>query len=180
MPRLTSRWALTAILFPATVFLIAALPTRSETARVSGKFTMHYSQHHALPTGDAAAPVLLANQAEGTNTNTGPTEYMDGAKVTSVEIADLTQGNGTHQGYITFIKNGETSVSRWSGRVHTSLGQDQQPVTTFEGSWSKTGGTGAYEGGGGAGRYKGHAVSPTEYVVEWEGSLDLKARTAAR
>jgi hypothetical protein len=159
---------------PVTVFLVAALPTGSEAAKVSGKFTVKYSQQHQLPVTDAAGPVLLANEARGTNTNTGGTDYMNGATVTSIEIADLTRGNGIQQGYITFSKNGESSVSRWNGKVHTTLSADKQPVTTFDGTWTKISGSGRYEEVSGSGRYQGKMVSPTEYVVEWEGELGMK------
>jgi hypothetical protein len=177
MSGINLRWAILGAL-PAT-FMLAAMPA-TDLAPVSGKFTMKYSQQHALPVSDAAGPVLLANEAKGSNSNTGRTDYMNGATVTSVEIADLTQGNGQHQGYVTFAKDGETSVSRWNGRVSTTLSADKQPITTFEGTWTKVGGTGRYEGVSGKGRYKGRMLSPTEYVVAWDGNLNLKDKTASR
>jgi hypothetical protein len=159
------------------LILLAGLPAETGLAPVSGRFTMKISQQHTLPVSDAAGPVLLANEAKGTNINTGRTDYMNGAGVTNVEIADLTQGNGQHQGYVTFAKDGETSVSRWNGRVTTTLSADKKPITTFEGTWAKVGGTGRYAGVDGKGRYKGRMLSPTEYVVDWEGELGLKTAT---
>jgi hypothetical protein len=179
MSPIALRWATLGSL-PATLLLLAAMPAGTDPAAVSGRFTMKYSQQHALPLANAAGPVLLANEAKGSNSNTGRTDYMNGAGVTSIEIADLTQGNGQHQGYVTFAKDGETSVSRWNGRVSTTLSGDKQPITTFEGTWTKVGGTGRYEGVAGSGRYKGRMLSPTEYVVEWEGTLNLKDKTASR
>lgn len=173
------RWVLSAAV-PATLFLLAAAPSGPQAARISGKLTMKYVQQHPLAAGDAAGPVLFANQAKGTNLNTGKTEYMDGAEVTSIEIADLTQGTGAHQGYITFAKNGDGGVNRWNGRVSTTMSADDQPITTFEGTWTKISGSGRYEGVTGRGRYKGRVVSPTEYVVEWDGELNLKGNTATR
>jgi hypothetical protein len=160
--------------------LMAALPTHTQVVRVSGRFTMKYSQQHPLPTGDQAAPLLLANEAKGTNASTGPTEYMDGAAITIVETADLTQGNGPHQGYVTFSQRGETSLNRFSGRVTTVLSPEKQPITTFEGTWSKIGGTGRYQGVTGQGKYKGRMLSATEFAVEWHGDLNLKDKTASR
>lgn len=172
------RWAVLGTL-PGTLILLAALPAATERAPVAGKFTVKYSQQHALPVADAAGPVLLANEAKGTNSNTGRTDYMNGATATLVEIADLTQGNGAHQGYVTFSKDGERSVNRWNGKVTTTLSADNQPVTTFEGTWTKIGGTGRYDGVTGSGRYKGRMLSATEFVVEWNGDLNLK-KTASR
>lgn len=173
------RWALTAGL-PATLFLLAAVPASSPVTRISGKLTMKYVQQHPLAAADAAGPVVFANQARGTNLSTGKTEYMDGAEITSIEIADLTQGTGTHQGYITFAKKGDGGVNRWNGRVSTTMSANNQPVTTFEGTWTKISGSGRYQGVTGRGRYRGRVVSPTEYVVEWDGEIDLKDNTAAR
>jgi hypothetical protein len=104
---------------------------------------------------------------------------MDGAQVTNREIADLTQGNGPHQGYITEILGADTTVTRWQGKVTTSLGPDQKPNTRFEGSWSKIKGTGQYEAVTGAGSYKGRMTSPTEYTIEWSGEISTP-RTASR
>jgi hypothetical protein len=159
---------------------LAALPAMTEGERVSGKFAMKYSQQHPLPTGDQAAPVLLASEAKGSNANTGPTEYMDGAAVTIVEVADLTQGNGAHQGYVTFAKGDETTLNRFNGRISTKLSAQKQPITTFKGSWTKISGTGRYAGVSGSGRYQGRMLSATEFAVEWEGDLNLRDNSASR
>jgi hypothetical protein len=177
MSRINLRWAVLGAL-PGTLILLAGMPAGTGLAPVSGRFTMKYSQQHAFPVSDAAGPVLLANEAKGTNSNTGRTDYMSGAGATNIEIADLTQGNGPHQGYVTFAKNGEKTVNRWNGRITTKLSDDKKPITTFEGTWTKVEGTGRYEGVSGNGRYKGRMLSPTEYVVDWEGELSLK--TAGR
>lgn len=172
------RWTVLGAL-PGTLILLAGFPADTERAPVAGRFTVKYSQQHAFPVADAAGPVLLANEAKGTNNNTGKTDYMNGATATVVEIADLTQGNGSHQGYVTFVKAGERTVNRWSGRITTTMSPDNQPVTTFEGTWTKIGGTGRYDGVTGSGRYKGRMLSPTELVVDWNGNLALK-KTASR
>jgi hypothetical protein len=151
----------------------------AERLQISGVFSLKVSQQQALPVASAADPVLLLTQSSGSNRNTGKSAYMDGAQVINREIADLTQGNGPHQGYITEILGADTSVTRWQGKVTTTLGPDQKPVTRFEGSWSKIKGTGHYEGVTGAGSYKGRMTSPTEYTVEWSGEISTP-RTAYR
>jgi hypothetical protein len=55
---------------------------------------------------DAEGHALLATESKGTNRSTGPPSYMDGAEVRSVELPDLVQCTGSHQGYIT--SRGET------------------------------------------------------------------------
>ena len=150
-----------------------------ERLQISGVFSMKVSQQQTLPVASPADPVLLLTQSSGSNRNTGKSAYMDGAQAISREIADLTQGNGPHQGYITEILGADTTVTRWQGKVTTTLGPDQKPNTRFEGSWSKIKGTGQYEGVTGAGSYKGRMTSPTEYTVEWSGEISAP-RTASR
>jgi hypothetical protein len=140
---------------------------------------MTVTQQHALTVGDMAGPVLVLTQAAGTNRNTGKSDYMAGGEVINREIADLTQGNGPHQGYITEVKGADTTVTRWQGRVVTTLGADRKPDTRFEGTWTKVSGTGKYAGVSGAGRYTGRMLSPREYTVEWSGDIVLD-RTASR
>jgi hypothetical protein len=165
-----------------SLLLLASLASRpAPMARVAGTMTLSYTEQHALPLGDPSEPILLENQAKGSNRNTGPTDYMDGADVTNIEIADLIQGNGPHQGYITFSKDGETTRNRWSGRVKTVLAADgKTPITTFYGTWTKLSGTGRFDGVSGSGRYRGRMLSPTNYTVEWDGEIALKEKTAAR
>src|SRR4051794_11842690 len=84
----------------ALLLLLAARPA-AERIRVGGTFTMTYTQQHPLPVADAEGHVLLASEANGTNRSTGSTAFLDGAEVRITEIADLVQGNGSHQGYDT-------------------------------------------------------------------------------
>lgn len=159
--------------------LAAAYQPAAHTTRVAGTFTAKYSQQHPLLTGTPAEPMLLANEARGTNRNTGGTDYMDNGEITSVEIADLTEGSGSHQGYVTFAKDGERTMNAFKGRI-TTRKVNGQPLTTFEGNWTKVGGTGRYDGGRGSGRYRGRLLSSTEYEVQWEGEITLKEKTATR
>lgn len=161
-----------------TAATLETAPLR-ESVRISGVFTMQVGQQQALPVAGPTDPILLLTQSAGTNRSTGKSPYMDGAKVINREIADLTQGNGPHQGYITETHGSDTTVTRWQGKVTTKLGPDQKPVTTFAGSWSKLDGTGQYEGVTGAGSYTGRMTSPTEYTIEWTGEISTP-RTASR
>jgi hypothetical protein len=179
MPRLRIAYVLAAIGAPVLTAATLSTAPQSDRIAVSGVFSMKVGQQQALPAGDQAGPVLLLTQSAGTNRNTGKSDYMDGAEVINREIADLTQGNGSHQGYLTEIKGADTSLARWHGKVATTLGPDQKPVTSFEGTWSKVGGTGKYAGVSGKGRYKGRMLSPTDYTVEWSGEI-VTQRTALR
>lgn len=167
--------ALLAVAMPAVLAGILASGPAPERIAISGVSSLKYSQQHALPVAGAAGPVLLLDQASGTNRNTGKSDYMAGAEVIEIGIADLTQGNGRNQGYTIHAKGADTTVSRWEGKVVTRLGAGQSPTTQFEGSWTKVSGTGKYKGVVGSGTYKGRMLSPTEYTVEWSGEIELKS-----
>ena len=179
MSRSTISRALLAGAVPSLFAGVLASAPAPERTEISGVFSMKVTQQHALPVADMAGPVLVLTQAAGTNRNTGKSDYMAGGEVINREIADLTQGNGPHQGYLTEVKGADTTVTRWQGRVTTTLGSDQKPATRFEGTWTKVSGTGRYAGVSGSGRYTGRMLSPTEYTVEWSGDIVLD-RTASR
>jgi hypothetical protein len=178
MSRSSFTRALLALGVPAITAATLGSPVR-ERVQVSGVFTMKVAQEQALPVASPADPVLLLTQSSGTNRSTGKSAYMDGAEVVNRQIADLTQGNGPHQGYIVESLGADTSVTSYRGNVVTTLGPDHKPSTRFEGSWSKLKGTGQYEGVTGTGSYKGSMTAPTEYTVEWSGEISLP-RTATR
>jgi hypothetical protein len=163
-PRISRLAIATAAPLAALALLTAArVPNR---VRVAGSFTMAYTQQHPVPVGEAEGHVLLATQASGTNRNIGPTSFMDGAAVQITETADLTNGNGPHQGYVMMSLNGEVLVTKWSGRITTVLGSDKQPITTAEGSYSNVSGT------KGSGMYKVRFTGPQSYIVDWQGEME--------
>lgn len=169
---------------PALALLLLGPPAAPhqtpERLQISGTFTMTYTQMHPVPVGDAEGHVLISNQATGTNRSTGHDAYMDRAETTNTEIADLTQGNGPHEGYVIFSSGDERTVNRWSGKITTVLGADKQPVTTFEGKWIKVNGTGRYAGVTGKGTYRGRMTGQDTYLVEWKGEMELNERAASR
>ena len=170
-PRILNRLMLVAITSPVP-FLVLATRHAPEGARVGGTFTMTYTQRHPLPISDAEGHALMATESKGTNRSTGATGYMDNAAVRNAEIADLVQGTGSHQGYVTFSQGGDEHVSKWSGKVTTVLDADQKPVTSFEGTWTKV------KGPSGRGTYRGRLTGPDAYVVDWQGEIELTQRAA--
>jgi hypothetical protein len=138
---------------------------------VAGTFTVKYVKQDALPIPDEQGHVIIQGQAEGKNQNTSGTEYMKGAKVTQIEQADLVRGNGPHEGYAIMNDGANQTFTKWEGNVTTVMKEDQ-PLTSFEGTWRKIDGTGKYKGVSGEGTYTGHFIAKDQYVVEWTGELD--------
>jgi hypothetical protein len=170
--------ALAATLPIAAVLLQAWSPVGAPS-KIAGTFTARYAEQHPLPVADAEGHALLLGRVQGVNRSTGPTRYMDQGMVTSLEFGDLVQGNGSHQGYITFSQGGDTVISKWSGTVTTTLAPDKTPMTSFAGTWTKLKGTGRYEAITGKGTYKGHFISQTEYICDWSGEISGE-RVAAK
>jgi hypothetical protein len=170
-PRTLHRLAL-ATAAPIVPLLILAARPAGDMARVAGTYTMTYSQRHPIPVPDAEGHVVIATEATGTNRSTGPTSFGDGARVTVVESADMTQGNGPHQGYSIMSLDGNVTVNRWTGTLTTVLGPDQQPATSFKGTWTSA------KGPAGHGTYEGRITGPDTYTVGWEGEMDIEQASA--
>lgn len=139
---------------------------------VAGQFTGTYAKQEALPISGADGHLLMLSEAQGRNVGKSGSDYMDGAAIINREIADLLQGNGSHSGYVSMSMDGNETVSKWEGRVTTTLNKDGTPNTTFKGSWEAASGTGKYQGVKGNGTYQGYFTSQTDYVVDWNGRLD--------
>jgi hypothetical protein len=178
MSRLTILRAVVAATLPLAAVAVLGW-SGPASSKIAGTFDAKYAEQHPLPVPDAEGHVLALGRAQGINRSTGATPYMDKGEVTNLDFGDLTRGNGPHQGYITFSQSSDTMISKWSGKVTTTLSSDKTPITTFEGTWTKVKGAGRYAGAPAKGTYKGHFTSQTEYTVEWSGVLS-GARLAER
>ena len=58
--------------------------------------------------------------------NTGPIDFIEGAKVVNREILNLVQGDGTHNGYITFTNDAGAITAKWDGGLKTMLTKCRQ------------------------------------------------------
>lgn len=162
---------LTLATLPVLVTVVAWVPTaaRSQPEKIAGRFTMTYAKREALGIPDAAGHMLLLTQAQGTNRNTGPTDFMAGADVTIWEIVDLIQGSGPNQGYVIQARGADSVFVKITGHVRTIASSQGAPSTSVEGSWRFVRGTGRYRGAVGTGTFKAGFVAPTEFTVDWQG-----------
>ena len=138
--------------------------------KISGGAELSYSSRHAVDVPDHPGHQLVIGETKGANRNASPRAYFPDAPVTNVEMADLTQGDGPHQGYYTMARGGDTVIAKWSGRVTTTMSREGQPNTNFAGTWRYMYGTGQYAGIMGSGTYRGHFVAADRYAVTWQGS----------
>jgi hypothetical protein len=156
---------------PLSLLLLGAAGAAPSEDRVlvSGSAALTYTHHQSVDVADGPGHILMVGEATGTNVNTGPSDYMADGQVTNVDMGDLMQGNGTHQGYFTVSSKAGSTTTQWHGKVSTTVGPDKTPRTTFAGTWTLVSGSGKYQGIHGDGTYRGHFSSPTEYTVEWKG-----------
>jgi hypothetical protein len=154
----------------ASALLASAYVPAREAIKISGSAELTYSKQHTLTVPDRGGHQLLAGETKGTNKNTGGGDFMSDAPVLNVETADLTQGNGTHQGYYTMGKGADSLVAKWAGKVTTTVSAEGQPNTVFEGKWEYVHGAGKYATAKGSGTYTGHFLAKNRYEVKWQGN----------
>lgn len=145
-----------------------------EKVEIAGRIDATYTKQEPIEIGDTEGHMMVLATSEGTNTNTGEHEFMDGAQVVNMSFTDLVKGNGPHQGYITFVKDSDGTYAKWEGAVTTTMSPEGAPMISFEGTFSYTYGMGQYEHIHGSGTYKGHYTSETSYMVEWEAEYAIK------
>jgi hypothetical protein len=158
-------------IFTMASLILGSTPVAAQgTIPISGKYTATYAFQKALPVPDAPDHVIMLVETRGTNINTGPTDFLVNAQVVNREIRDITQGNGPHNGYITFTEDAGEFTAKWNGVVKTTLTETGQPHTTFNGDWVQTHATGRYAGHTASGTYQGFVPSPDKVFIEWEGT----------
>jgi hypothetical protein len=167
---LIGRPAVAGLVLAAGAVTFLALKPAAAPKEISGTFSAAYTNQQTANVADAPGHSLMLTESKGSNRSNGSTDFLDGAEVANSEIADLTQGNGPHQGYAQFVDGGSSTVAKWQGTVTTTTGSDNQPRTSFKGTWSYIAGTGENAGIKGNGTYAGHLTSQKEYTLDWKGS----------
>jgi len=167
----------TMLLFIIFTLIFSLGVTTSEgqqKTKIAGRMTAAYTKVERMDVGDVENHIVLLSESQGTNINTGKSEFMDGARVVNLSFSDLVQGNGPHQGYITIVKNGDTVISKWEGKITTTLSDEGTPIITFEGTMSWIKATGQFENMHGSGTYTGRFISDSDYTVDWQGEYSIK------
>lgn len=157
-----------------SVTLAAATATAQEKTEVSGTMSASYTQQDTIAVGDQAGHLLTLVMSEGTNTETSKAGFMVGATIRNMSQSDVVNGNGSQQGYLSLMKDGEMVFASWKGKLTTTMVEGKPPVTSFGGTFTYTMGTGKYENIKGGGSYEGKFTSETEYKVDWKGEYTIE------
>lgn len=159
---------LTRVVFVAVLGLSGAAAA-ADTTKISGTVTAKNVKEDVLPVSAPEGNLFLLEEFQGTNKNTGKTDFLEGATVDDKAVTALMHGNGPQHGYMTFTIGDDKSEVRWNGSVKTVVTNDGQRQVSFSGKWETVKGAGKYAGIHGHGTYTGHLTSPTEYVLFWRG-----------
>lgn len=171
----TVRQSVTSSICVALVLAFCITPLMAQKmTKISGKMTLAATTQETFEIGDTEGHTVSFSVYEGTNFNTGANEFMDGAHIVNTGHNDVIKGNGVHHTYVTVGAEDDAAFAKCEGTTATVLSEDGTPVTTFEGTFTYIGGTGAYENIHGGGTYKGKFISKKIYVVMWEAEYSIK------
>jgi hypothetical protein len=135
----------------------------------AGSFKGTITKQDGLPIIDNGQHVIALGTSTGTNKSTGNKDYFDGGAIVVTDVVDIVNGNGTHHGYWTVTKDGETVTNKLTGKMTTVMAADgKTPLTTIVGTIDGLYGTNFYGTVHPVGVYKVTFTSPTEYVSEWK------------
>jgi hypothetical protein len=140
--------------------------------KVSGTMTLTEGTVDSMSVSIGVTHMMSLERSTGTNAATGEAKFMDGAEAVNTSTSDLVMGNGPHHGYLVLTKNGSAVFCEWKGTVTTVAGE-KEPLSSFAGTFTWTGGTGEFAKITGSGTYKGHFTSPTTYTADWTGEYSL-------
>jgi len=136
---------------------------------ISGSFSANVRVQTILASQDQ--PNHELQLAEIHATQKSPDPNWNNSRLTYSSFADLVSGTGTQRGYfLNEHPDGDRDCGTFEGKVTTSGG-----VTTLEGTFTFTSGSGKLTGIRGAGTYKGRMVSPTQIEMTWSGSYETAA-----
>jgi hypothetical protein len=142
-----------------------ALATPAGAMPMGGAFSGHVDTQVPQVLGPGAVRV----QQVARGRNAGPGTPFDGADVQWTEVVQLKNGQGTHEGTITFVMPTGTTVGTYSGLVST----DAQGRVTARGKFKHTSATGQFTGLKGGGTYTAAYSSQTDFTGDWKGNFKL-------
>jgi hypothetical protein len=156
------------VLASAAVILFAGMP-QANAADYAGSYKGTITKQDGMPIVDNGQHVIALGTSTGSNKSTGKKDYFDGGAIVVTDVVDIVNGNGTHQGYWTVTKDGETVTNKLAGKMTTVMAADgKTPMTTIEGTIDGLYGTGVHGTIHPVGAYKVTFTSPTEYLCEWQ------------
>jgi hypothetical protein len=139
-----------------------------EKIKISGKRYGVATKTEVIKVDDTEGNILILGESRGI-------DVVTGARFISRGFGDYVKGNGTHRGYGKAVTpEGVTFFNTYEGKTITTLSPEGKPITTIEGTFSFTRGTGKWENVHGGGTYKGKVIGEGIYTYDWEGEYYIK------
>jgi len=152
----------------ASIFALVTTSLAQEKIKLAGKRYGVRTKAEVIKLDDTKGHILILSESKGTDATTG-------AQFVSTAFGDYIKGNGPHWGYGKAIDpDGDVTFSTFKSKFTTTLSPEGKPITTFEGTWSFTKGTGKYENAQGGGTFKGKVIGPGIFTYDWEGEYSIK------
>jgi len=149
--------------------LLLTCTVSAYAADYAGAYKGTITKQDALPISDEGQHIIALGTSTGINKSTGNKDYFNGGAIIVTDVIDIVNGNGTHTGYWTVTKDGETVTNKLTGKMTTVMAADgKTPLTTIVGTVDGVYGTNFHGTIHPVGRYKVTFTSPTEYISEWE------------
>ena len=167
------------IFAPRTIFAMASLTVlfmgtaSAERSEVSGDvfYTLSKRTAAVIPHNTGQA-VSITESTGSLKQKSGSNRALDGAQVTSVGAADVTNGNGEGKSWGTFTQPGGSANIQALSQIKTTVGAEGKTVTTVTGKYELVGGTGSLANLKGAGEFTVDTTSPTTQTLHYTGWLD--------
>lgn len=152
------------------VLLAVAVTDKPVSAqeRIGDKRVYHAHKIETLRIDDVDGHELILTENHGYDVGLG------NVSITRA-VSDLVKGNGRTSGYATMTEpDGDRVFYTFQGQVTTRTGAAGKPVTTIDGTWVVTGGTGKWDHRVARGTFKDTVVAPMSTVSDWTGTWEPK------
>ena len=139
-----------------------------EKTKIAGKRYGVHTKREVINLDDIEGHMLILSESKGVEVGTG-------AQFVSSTFGDYVKGNGPHWGYSkTIDPDGDVTFATARMKTTTTLSPEGKPITTFEGTFSFTKGTGKWENVQGGGTLKGKIIGQGIYMYDYEGEYSIK------
>ena len=169
MQVLKSKRLMLLIISLASIFALGLTSSLAqEKTKFAGKRYGVMTKTEVIELDDTEGHILSLGESKGIDVTTGDQFVSSG-------FSDSVMGNGTHWGYSkTIDKDGDVAFSPFKMQVTTTLSPQGKPITTFQGTFSFSKGTGKWENVQASGTFKGRMIGPETYMYDWEGEYSTK------
>ena len=164
------RWWLLAFVGGACLSVVTAVTPAASQEQFGDRRIYHVHRVQSVQIEDVEGHELILTEHHGYDVNRGSFTIAHA-------FSDVVKGNGRTWGYATTSDpDGDRAYYTFQGDVTRRPGGAGTPLTTINGTWAITGGSGKWANRTGRGIFTDTGVSPTSTVSEWSGTWEERRR----